>query len=59
VGALLVGAEVAFWLGLALAGRDTWTLAKQHGWRGVPKALWRVLRDGRLPAAPDAVDRRP
>jgi hypothetical protein len=47
VGALVVGAEVVFWLGLVLAGRDTWRLAKQHGWRGVPRALWRVLREGK------------
>jgi hypothetical protein len=46
VAALLVVAEVMFWLGLVLAGRDTWKLARQHGWSGVPRALWRVLREG-------------
>jgi hypothetical protein len=50
VGVLVVGAEVVFWLGLVLAGRDTWKLAKAHGWRKVPAALWRVLREGRQPA---------
>lgn len=46
VAALVIGAEVVFWLGLVLAGRDTWKLARQHGWRGTPGALWRVLREG-------------
>jgi hypothetical protein len=50
VGGLVVGAEVVFWLGLVLAGRDTWKLAKEHGWRAAPRALWRVLRDGKAPA---------
>jgi hypothetical protein len=49
-GGLVVGAEVVFWLGLVLAGRDTWRLAKEHGWRGTPKALWRLLRHGKAPA---------
>jgi hypothetical protein len=57
VAGLVVGAEVVFWLGLALAGRDTWALAREHGWRGVPKALWQVLRDGRPPARTGAADR--
>jgi hypothetical protein len=54
VGGLVLGAEVAFWLGLVLAGRDTWRAVKEHGWRGVPKALWQMLRDGR-PASRPAV----
>jgi len=45
VGGLLVAAEVVFWLGLLLAGRDTWKLAREHGWRGVPRTLWQMLRD--------------
>ncbi len=49
VAGLAIGAEVIFWLGLVLAGRDTWKLAKQHGWRGVPAALWRTLRFGQAP----------
>jgi hypothetical protein len=49
VGSLVVGAEIVFWLGLVLAGRDTWRLAREHGWRKVPAALWKVLRDGRQP----------
>jgi hypothetical protein len=46
VAVLVVGAEVVFWLGLVLAGRDTWKLAERHGWSGLPRALWRVLREG-------------
>lgn len=41
---LLVAAEVVFWVGVLLAGRDTWDLARRHGWRKVPGALWRMLR---------------
>lgn len=52
VAGLAIGAEVVFWLGLALAGRDTWRLAKEHGWGGVPAALWRTLRAGAPPARP-------
>jgi hypothetical protein len=47
VGGLVIGAEAVFWLGLVLAGRDTWKLAKRHGWRRVPGALWQVLREGK------------
>jgi hypothetical protein len=47
-GGLIVGAEVAFWLGLLLIGRDTWLLARSHGWRRVPGALWWVLRHGKV-----------
>ncbi len=49
VAGLLIVAEVVFWLGLVLAGRETWKLAKANGWRGVPAALWQTLRDGRPP----------
>lgn len=48
-GVLAVVAEVLFWGGLVLAGRDTWKLAKTHGWRGVPRALWRAFRAGEVP----------
>jgi hypothetical protein len=48
-GGIAVVAEVSFWLGLVLAGRDTWKLARAHGWRGVPKALWHTFRTGRVP----------
>ena len=40
IAGLAVAAEVVFWLGLVLAGRETWKLAKANGWRGVPVALW-------------------
>ncbi|MBA2308765.1 MAG: hypothetical protein H0W01_05580 [Pseudonocardiales bacterium] len=49
---LAIGAEVIFWLGLILAGRDTWRLVKEHGWRGVPAAMWHTLRHGQPPARP-------
>ncbi len=49
---LAIGAEVIFWLGVVLVGRDTWKLAKEHGWRSVPSALWRTLRDGKPPPRP-------
>ena len=49
IAGLLILAEVVFWLGLVLAGRETWKLAKANGWRGVPAALWQTLRDGRRP----------
>ena len=48
VGALLVAAEILFWLGVVLAGRDTWRLARSQGWRRVPGGLWRVLRYGEV-----------
>lgn len=55
---LAVGAEVIFWLGLVLAGRETWRLAREHGWRGVPAALWLVLRTGKPPTHPAPAPRR-
>ena len=51
VGVSLVVAEVLFWTGLALAGKDTWRAIKAHGWRRAPRALARFLIDGR-PTAP-------
>ena len=46
VGAILLAAEILFWLGLVLAGRGTWDLARRKGWRQVPAALWQVVRTG-------------
>lgn len=54
-GGLVIAAEVLFWCGLALAGRETWQTARAHGWRAVPRELWRLLlrgrREGRTSAA--------
>lgn len=35
--------EITFWLGLMLAGRETWDAAKRRGWRHAPRELWRKL----------------
>lgn len=47
VGGSLVGAEVMFWGGLALAGKDTWQAVKAAGWRGAPGELARLFVEGR------------
>lgn len=44
---LLVVAEVLFWAGLTLAGKDTWQTVKARGWRRAPRELGRLLRHGR------------
>jgi hypothetical protein len=46
VTAALVAAEVLFWTGLALAGRDTWRAIKSRGWRHAPRELLRLLVSG-------------
>ena len=48
---LLVVAEVLFWTGLTLAGKDTWQAVKARGWRRAPRELGRLLVHGR-PQAP-------
>lgn len=50
VAGLLVVAEVLFWAGLALAGKDTWQAVKARGWRHAPQELGRLLVHGRLVA---------
>lgn len=54
VGAVILGgvAEAMIWVGLFLAGRETYRAAKRHGWRRVPAELWRMFRTGRVSAAP-------
>ena len=47
VGVSLVVAEVLFWVGLALAGKDTWQAVKARGWRHAPRELGRLLVRGR------------
>lgn len=48
--ALFVAAEILFWGGVLLAGRDVWTAAKQAGWKRVIPELWRRLRQDNRPA---------
>ncbi len=47
---LFVGAEIMFWGGVLLAGRDVWNAAKEAGWRRVVPELWRKLRPSDGPA---------
>ena len=54
-GALVV-AEVLFWAGLVLAGRDAWQTIKARGWRRAPRELGLLLVHGR-PEAPRRVPR--
>ena len=45
-GTSFVIAEVTFWIGLALMGRDSWAAAKKHGWRRLSGVLWEMLLHG-------------
>jgi hypothetical protein len=47
VGAALITAEILFWGGLALAGKDTWQAVRANGWRRAPRALARLWTRGR------------
>lgn len=47
IAAAVVVAEVMFWSGLALAGKDTWQTVKAKGFRRAPRELARLLLDGR------------
>lgn len=49
---LAVGAEVLFWGGLALAGKETWQTVKARGWRRAPRELARLFVQGRPTPAP-------
>lgn len=44
--ALVAEAELLFWGGMLLSGRDVWTTAKRAGWKRVIPELWRRLRQG-------------
>jgi hypothetical protein len=65
VAGLAVAAEVLFWTGLALAGRDTWQAIRTRGWRRAPRELLRLLVAGRPapvrspipPSAPNPAER--
>lgn len=41
---LFIAAEVLFWGGVLLAGKDVWMTAKQAGWRRMLPELLRKLR---------------
>lgn len=43
----LLAAEALFWIGLALAGKDTWQTIRSRGWRRAPRELARLLVHGR------------
>ncbi|CAM2956004.1 transporter suffix domain-containing protein [Skermania piniformis] len=47
VAAAVVVAEIMFWSGLALAGKDTWQSVKANGLRRAPRELARILVVGR------------
>jgi len=47
VAALAILAEVLFWAGLALVGKDTWQAIRSHGWRRAPGQLIHLLVQGR------------
>ena len=47
IGVSLVVAEVLFWTGLALAGKDTWQTIKARGWRRAPRGVF-IVRQRRL-----------
>ncbi|HEU4538782.1 MAG TPA: transporter suffix domain-containing protein [Polyangiaceae bacterium] len=51
-GALFVASEVAFWAGVALAGKPAWGAVKARGWRQAPRELWRMFARGRVEPAP-------
>jgi hypothetical protein len=43
----LVVAEVLFWIGLLMTGKQTWQTIKARGWRHAPQELGRLLVHGR------------
>ena len=59
VAGALVVAEVLFWAGLALAGKDTWQTIKVRGWRRAPRALVHLLVHGRPVASPSTAATEP
>jgi hypothetical protein len=46
-GAIFVGAEIAWWVGVAMVGGEAWRVIRTQGWRQLPRALWQLLRRGR------------
>jgi hypothetical protein len=56
---LAVAAEVLFWAGLALVGKDTWQAIRARGWRRAPRELGRLLVHGRPAPATGTSDAAP
>ena len=46
-GVIFVAAEILWWVGVALIGREAWRVVRSHGWRRLPSVLWQLLRHGR------------
>ena len=59
IGVLLVIAEVLFWAGLALAGKDTWRTVKVHGWRRAPGELTKLSSNRCSDCAMESLYRKP
>ncbi|KKL97765.1 hypothetical protein LCGC14_1831150 [marine sediment metagenome] len=57
-GVLVVGAEAIFWIGVALAGRETWREVRRVGLRHAPRQLWRLFYYGRRVVEPETTPRR-
>ncbi|MFM8334923.1 MAG: transporter suffix domain-containing protein [Opitutaceae bacterium] len=47
---LFIAAEILFWGGVLLAGRDVWKSAREAGWKRVIPELWRKLREPARPS---------
>lgn len=50
VAALAILAEVLFWAGLALVGKDTWQAIRSHGWRAPGQLIHLLVRGPSKPA---------
>ena len=46
-GAIFVGAEIVWWVGVAMVGGEAWRVIRTRGWRQLPQGLWQLLRRGR------------
>jgi hypothetical protein len=47
-GVIFVAAEIVWWAGVAMVGGEAWRVVRSHGWRRLPRALWHLLRHGRV-----------
>lgn len=48
VAVALIVAELLFWAGTAVVGRQVWQVIRRTGWRRAPAMLWRMLVSGRV-----------
>jgi len=46
-GVIFLSAEILWWVGVAMIGREAWRVVRSQGWRRLPGALWQLLRHGR------------